>query len=107
MRKTDSNLVPQSKRTKDEQRKIARMGGRASGAARRRKRTLRQCLLALRDAVDAETGLTGGESWAVALARRAEQGDVQAFKLILETLHEQEPLSLESMFESFSGVVDE
>lgn len=32
------NLVPQNKRTKEEQSEIARMGGKASGEARRRKR---------------------------------------------------------------------
>ena len=99
----DGNLVPQSKRTKSEQRAIARKGGKASGEARRRRRTLRQCLLALRDAPHAETGLTGGETWAAALALKAEQGDVAAFKLIHEILHEREPLSLAEAF----GVADE
>jgi len=36
------NLVPQSERTKEEQRKIARMGGIASGEARRAKRDMRE-----------------------------------------------------------------
>ena len=99
----DENLVPQSKRTKSEQRAIARMGGRASGEARRRRCTLRQCLQALRDAPHADTGLTGGETWAAALALKAEQGDVAAFKLIHEILHEREPLSLAEAF----GVSDE
>ena len=36
------NLVPQSERTKEEQRKIARMGGIASGKARREKKLLSQ-----------------------------------------------------------------
>ena len=91
----DGNLVPQSKRTKSEQREIARMGGRASGLARRRRRTLRQCLLALRDAENAATGMTGGETWAAALAHKAEQGDAAAFKLIHDILNEQEPFDLE------------
>ena len=36
------NLIPQSERTKDEQREIARMGGIASGKARREKRDRKQ-----------------------------------------------------------------
>ena len=40
--KTD-NLVPQSKRTKSEQRKVAQKGGKASGEARREKKQLREC----------------------------------------------------------------
>ena len=43
------NLVPQSERTKEEQREIARAGGIASGEARRRKRTWRQIAEALSD----------------------------------------------------------
>lgn len=36
------NLIPQNMRTKEEQRDIATMGGKASGEARRRKKTLRE-----------------------------------------------------------------
>lgn len=36
------NLIPQSERTKEEQREIARMGGIASGEARRRKKTMKE-----------------------------------------------------------------
>lgn len=38
----NNNLVPFSQRTEDEQRKIATMGGIASGEARRRKKSLRE-----------------------------------------------------------------
>ena len=38
----DENLIPMNERTKDEQREIASKGGKASGAARRRKRTMRE-----------------------------------------------------------------
>lgn len=38
------NLVPQSERTKEEQRTIAIMGGKASGEARRRKKTLKEAM---------------------------------------------------------------
>ena len=36
------NLIPMNERTKGEQREIARKGGKASGQARRRKRTMRE-----------------------------------------------------------------
>lgn len=36
------NLIPQSERTKEEQREIARKGGIASGKARRAKKTMRE-----------------------------------------------------------------
>ena len=39
---TTKNLIPQSERTKDEQREIARMGGIASGKARREKQKTQQ-----------------------------------------------------------------
>ena len=44
------NLIDQSMRTKEEQRRIARMGGIASGEARRRKKTLRETLITLLNA---------------------------------------------------------
>lgn len=42
-----NNLIPQSERTKEEQREIARMGGIASGEARRKKKTLREAAEAI------------------------------------------------------------
>ena len=48
----ESNLIPQSERTKEEQREIARAGGKASGRSRRRKRQFRdelEMLLPLTD----------------------------------------------------------
>ena len=41
---TTKNLIPQNKRTKGEQREIARMGGIASGKARREKQKTQQIL---------------------------------------------------------------
>lgn len=41
---TTKNLIPQNKRTKEEQREIARMGGIASGQARREKKTVQKIL---------------------------------------------------------------
>ena len=41
---TSKNLIPQSERTKDEQREIARKGGIASGVSRREKKTVQKIL---------------------------------------------------------------
>lgn len=41
------NLIPQSERAKDEQREIAKMGGIASGKARREKKAMKDTLTAL------------------------------------------------------------
>ena len=41
---TSKNLIPQSKRTKEEQREIAKKGGIASGVARREKKTVQKIL---------------------------------------------------------------
>ena len=40
----EENLIPLNRRTKEEQREIATQGGKASGAARRLRRTLREAL---------------------------------------------------------------
>ena len=46
---TTKNLIPQSERTKDEQREIARQGGIASGKARREKKSIQKILADLLD----------------------------------------------------------
>lgn len=38
----DENLIPMNRRTEEEQREIARAGGKASGVARRKKRDMRK-----------------------------------------------------------------
>ena len=43
----NDNLIPQNKRTKEEQREIARKGGIASGKARKERKTLKEELLLL------------------------------------------------------------
>ena len=43
------NLIPMNKRTKDEQKKIATMGGRASGKKRRMDKTCREVFKTIRD----------------------------------------------------------
>ncbi len=43
------NLIPMNKRTKEEQKEITTMGGKASGKARKRKKNLKQCFKTLKD----------------------------------------------------------
>ena len=45
----EKNLIPFNQRTESEQRRIASEGGRASGAARRRRKALRECMTELLD----------------------------------------------------------
>ena len=96
----ESNLIPQSERTKEEQREIARQGGKASGRSRRRKRQFRdelEMLLPLTDKgkdgqpiINPLTGRkqTVQQSITMQLLLKARKGDVKAAKLILDTLGE-------------------
>lgn len=43
------NLIPVTKRTKEQQREICRMGGKASGEARRKRKAMREVLTELLD----------------------------------------------------------
>lgn len=89
-----SNLIPQSERTKEEQREIARKGGIASGEARRAKKTRRELALQIANAqikndtikqmVKVNTGLedediTGDAAVVNGLYTAALQGDVKAY----------------------------
>jgi hypothetical protein len=78
------NLIPQSERTKEEQRKIARMGGIASGKARKEKKMLKDLL---EDALSKGTE-TDNEyvNITLALIREANKGNVKAYEVIRDTL---------------------
>lgn len=92
------NLIPFNQRSEDEQRKIRSMGGIASGAARRRRKALREALdvylslpvqdkrslnRLLRAGVDEDDADT--QMLIIAsLVQRAIDGDVRAAKLIFD-----------------------
>lgn len=90
-RPTDKNLKPQSERTKEEQRKIAKQGGIASGEARRRKKTMKEEMLALLDAIDEKSGKTNQENISLALLMQARRGNTKAYEIIRDTIGEKEP----------------
>ncbi len=96
----ENNLIPLDRRAKDEQREIQSMGGVASGAARRRRKALREALdvyislpvqdkrslnRLLRAGVDEDDADTQMLVIA-ATVQRAIGGDVRAAKLIFDLL---------------------
>ena len=85
------NLKPLNKRTKSEQREIAKKGGIASGKVRRKRKTLREELIFLLDReISNSKGekVTTKEEAAAALIKKAIQGDVKAFEVIRDTIGE-------------------
>ncbi len=80
----EDNLKPV--RTVSEARKKGKAGGIASGEARRRKKDLRECLMAILDGKDSE-GLTGAERLASTLVKSALAGNVRAFAEIRDTVY--------------------
>lgn len=91
------NLVPLNNRTKTEQRRIATAGGKASGVARRQKRTMREIaemvgtmpvtdpkmLAKLREA-GFKDPITNDDAAFFGLLRKAQTGDPSAMKLLAE-----------------------
>jgi len=75
----EKNLNPV--RTKSEARERGANGGKASGAARRAKRDLREHMRALLDGE--RDGMSGAESLALAMYEKAMSGDVRAFEAVL------------------------
>lgn len=87
-RKGVKNLKPQSERTKEEQRRIATMGGKASGEARRKKRDIRLAMEALLEkSYKGKNGqeLTGAEAIALKQMEKALKGDTKAFEVVRDT----------------------
>lgn len=83
----DENLIPQSKRTKKQQREVARKGGIASGIARREKKTLRERLLLMGEQeITNAKGVTMQREDVIALqvSQKAASGDLKAARLYAE-----------------------
>ena len=97
-----NNLIPQSERTKDEQREVARMGGIASGKARREKKAMKETLEALlsmplKDGVSADVdtikslaemkgkNITVQEAIMLAQIQKAMKGDTRAAEYVRDT----------------------
>ena len=106
------NLIPQSERTKDEQREIARQGGIASGKARREKKKAQETARAILDTpLKAGEFLTADEIASLedvkganitvrdaalyAQAKKALGGDTKAFELLIALTGEKPAEQLE------------
>lgn len=99
----EKNLIPFNERTESEQREIAQKGGIASGAARRRKRSMRQAAdyylslpetdrrrvnAMLRDQIDPED-VDNQMSVVMGIAAAAKHGDSRAANVLLKMLGEE------------------
>ena len=97
------NLVPMDQRSKDEARSLGQQGGIASGAARRRKRSMREAAdyylslpetdrrrvnAMLRDQIDPED-VDNQMSVVMGIAAAAKQGDARAANVLLKMLGEE------------------
>ena len=93
-RKGSENLKPASSRSKDEARKLGSMGGKKSGEARRRKKTMRELL---EIAMERQQGdKTTAEAITVALLEKALSGDVKAYEVVRDTLGENPKVKLDN-----------
>jgi hypothetical protein len=93
----NDNLVPLNERTKEEQRRITTAGGKASGIARAKKRTMREIaemvatmevkdpkMLAMLHAAGFQDPITNDDAAFFGLIRKAQSGDPAAMKLLAE-----------------------
>ena len=78
----EKNLVTLNNRTKSEQREIAQKGGKASGEARRRRKSLKESLELMLENDETQNSV------AAALIERARKGNVRAFEVIRDTIGE-------------------
>lgn len=103
------NLIPQSERTKEEQREIARQGGIASGKARAEKRDLRKALEMLleKEFTDKNGNVaTGAQAITAKLFEQAMKGNVKAFETLRDTVG-QKPIEKVMLAEVDQNVIDE
>lgn len=76
------NLIPANKRSKEEARILGQKGGIKSGEVRRMRKSLKEQLLLLLSENEIQ------ENICLSLIDKALDGDVQAFKLIRDTIGE-------------------
>lgn len=87
--KSKENLKPFNKITKEEQRKKASMGGKASGKVRAEKKTMKQMLdYLLEKEITNSKGETAStlEAISISIIKKAMGGDVRAYEVIRDTI---------------------
>ena len=114
----EQNLIPLDKRTKKEQRKIAAMGGKASGEARRKKKTMRE-LASLMAAAPVksitakrslekmgldEDDMTNDALVTQALFNKALEGDVKAIEKWEELTSTETDNTIEALHDLLDGI---
>lgn len=108
----ERNLIPLNVRTKEEQRRIATEGGKASVKARQDKKMLKDCLEVLLERaekveIDGKTlKLTGAELIALTAYQKAASGDIKAMEFVRDTAG-QKPVEKVMIAEVEQSVVDE
>ena len=76
------NLVSLADRTTSEKRAIASAGGKASGEARRKRKSLKEELLLMLEDEEVQKSVT------IALINQAQKGNVKAYEMIRDTIEE-------------------
>lgn len=94
------NLVPVNTRSKEEQRKLRSKAGKKSGEVRRKRKQLREELLALLSAGNTQKNIS------LALIDQALNGNVKAFETIRDTIGEK-PVEKVVMSEVDPNVISE
>ena len=85
------DLIPMSERTKEEQKRIATMGGKASGKARQEKKTMRETLRLMLEEIPKENnpyGLSYKQLATLGLIKGSIEGNNANYKTIMETIGE-------------------
>lgn len=82
----EQNLIPQNKRTKSEQREIARKGGIASGKSRKARKTFKEDLLLALSMI--KDGKTVQEIGLESVVAKYLSGDLKAFEIVRDTVGE-------------------
>lgn len=84
------DLKPFNQLTEEEQKALARKGGKASVEARRKRKTLKEELLLLLESGDTQKNMT------LALLEKALNGDIKAFEVVRDSIGEKCPDKIEA-----------
>lgn len=108
----DENLIPQNKRTKSEQREIAKKGGIASGKARRQKADLRKLMAMMLEEQVPNQEITYSERitqsmLTIAGSPKMGGASVRAYQTIMHIMGLDEPEPKQDSIDVLKGILEE
>lgn len=103
----EQNLIPFDRLTESERREMAANAGRASGAARRRRRAFAELFNVALNLPSGDGKMTNAEAIVSSMIAAARNGDVRAFETIRDTVGERPETKVRTKNDLADGIAEQ